>query len=131
MKCTPEAVPTGTPRTYTGTRKISSGNGVLFTLLDVQACRSMTSVRFKKTGKRNEVFLATKFGFTRNPERFVNGEPEYAKKCIEESLRRLGGKLIAFRLISYTHRASSGLYRFVLFAPVSNYVLSSSSLCGI
>ncbi|KAF7793540.1 hypothetical protein EIP86_004654 [Pleurotus ostreatoroseus] len=56
---------------------------------------------FKKTGKRNEVFLATKFGFTRNPERFVNGEPEYAKKCIEESLRRLGVDYID---LYYLHR---------------------------
>ena len=47
--------------------------------------------RFKKTGKRNEIFLATKFGITMNPDKLINGEPDYAKKCIDESLRRLGG----------------------------------------
>ncbi|KAI0001396.1 aldo-keto reductase [Xylariaceae sp. FL0662B] len=45
---------------------------------------------FKETGRRNEIFLATKFG-----NRFVNGkmevfgDPEYVKKACEESLERL------------------------------------------
>ena len=47
--------------------------------------------RFKRTGKRNEIFLATKFGLTGDPARRVNGEPEYAKKCLERSLERLQG----------------------------------------
>ncbi|KAF7793535.1 hypothetical protein EIP86_004649 [Pleurotus ostreatoroseus] len=46
---------------------------------------------FKRTGKRSEIFLATKFGFTFKPERLINGEPDYVKKCVDESLRRLGG----------------------------------------
>lgn len=47
--------------------------------------------RFKKTGKRNEIFLATKFGITGDPQRPTNAEPEYVKACMEKSLSRLGG----------------------------------------
>ena len=43
--------------------------------------------RFKRTGKRNEIFLATKFGIT--PEG-INGSAEYVKIAVENSLRRLG-----------------------------------------
>lgn len=53
-----------------------------------------TERRFKKTGKRNDIFLATKFGITMSPERFVNGEPEYVKACMEKSLSKLGGILL-------------------------------------
>lgn len=49
--------------------------------------------RLKKTGKRNEIFLATKVGITGDPERPTNGEPEYVKACMEKSLSRLGGEL--------------------------------------
>ncbi len=47
--------------------------------------------RFLK-GKRNQVFLATKFGNMRTPDgQFlgVNGKPEYVKACCEASLKRL------------------------------------------
>ncbi|KAI0792040.1 NADP-dependent oxidoreductase domain-containing protein [Abortiporus biennis] len=46
---------------------------------------------FKKTGKRNEIFLASKFGL-RPPsgDRFVNGSPEYVKEAAAKSLKRLG-----------------------------------------
>ena len=45
--------------------------------------------RFKKTGKRNEIFLATKFGVTR-PGFTINGTPEYVKAAAETSLKRMG-----------------------------------------
>jgi len=45
---------------------------------------------FKRTGKRSEIFLATKFGLTFKPERFVNGSPEYVRESVEKSLKRLG-----------------------------------------
>ena len=48
--------------------------------------------RFKRKGKRDEIFLATKFGFTGNADRPVNGDPEYVKESIAKSLSRLGGK---------------------------------------
>jgi aryl-alcohol dehydrogenase-like predicted oxidoreductase len=45
-------------------------------------------------GRRDEVFLATKFGVVRNPEdpqaRGVNGAPDYVRSSVEGSLRRLG-----------------------------------------
>jgi aryl-alcohol dehydrogenase-like predicted oxidoreductase len=45
-------------------------------------------------GRRDEVFLATKFGVVRNPEdpqaRGVNGTPDYVRSSVEGSLRRLG-----------------------------------------
>jgi aryl-alcohol dehydrogenase-like predicted oxidoreductase len=46
------------------------------------------------SGRRDEVFLATKFGIVRNPgdpsARGVNGSPEYVREACEGSLRRLG-----------------------------------------
>ncbi|CAL1702796.1 unnamed protein product [Somion occarium] len=45
---------------------------------------------FKRTGKRNEIFLATKFGLRMQGGRLVNGDPEYVKEAFEKSLKRLG-----------------------------------------
>ncbi|KAF7790306.1 hypothetical protein EIP86_001260 [Pleurotus ostreatoroseus] len=45
---------------------------------------------FKRTGKRNEIFLATKFGFVFKEGRVVDGSPEHARFSVEQSLRRLG-----------------------------------------
>ncbi|CDO73590.1 hypothetical protein BN946_scf185014.g60 [Trametes cinnabarina] len=44
---------------------------------------------FKRTGKRNEIFLATKFGFFPEPGKTISGHPEYVPKAIEKSLKRL------------------------------------------
>lgn len=45
-------------------------------------------------GKRDQVFLATKFGIVRDPNnpaaRGVNGKPDYVKSSVEGSLKRLG-----------------------------------------
>ena len=45
-------------------------------------------------GKRNQVFLASKFGIVRDPAnpgaRGVNGRPEYIRQSIDGSLKRLG-----------------------------------------
>lgn len=45
-------------------------------------------------GKRNQVFLATKFGIVRDPAnpsyRGINGTPEYVRKSCDASLARLG-----------------------------------------
>ena len=43
--------------------------------------------------KREQVFLATKFGIQRSDDplkRSINGKPEYVKSCCEDSLKRLG-----------------------------------------
>ncbi|HZF37292.1 MAG TPA: aldo/keto reductase [Blastocatellia bacterium] len=56
-------------------------------------------------GKRDEVFLATKFGIVRDPNdpavRGVDGRPEYARKAIEGSLKRLGVEAVD---LYYLHR---------------------------
>jgi len=47
---------------------------------------------FKLTGRRKEIFLATKFGGYIDPETKslkVRGDPEYIRQCIEGSLKRL------------------------------------------
>jgi len=57
---------------------------------------------FKRTGKRDDIFLATKFGFTFNtPGRIINGSPAYVKESLEKSLKRLG---VAFVDLFYLHR---------------------------
>jgi aryl-alcohol dehydrogenase-like predicted oxidoreductase len=47
--------------------------------------------RFKRTGKRDDIFLASKFGITGDPKRPANGTPAYVKACFEKSRSRLGG----------------------------------------
>lgn len=44
---------------------------------------------FKQTGKRSEIFLATKFGFEVNNPNIVNGTPEYVPVAFQRSLDRL------------------------------------------
>jgi diketogulonate reductase-like aldo/keto reductase len=46
--------------------------------------------RLKRTGKRDEIYLATKFGFVFDGERVINGTPEHARLSVEKSLKRLG-----------------------------------------
>ncbi|KAJ6517191.1 Aldo/keto reductase [Mycena vitilis] len=58
---------------------------------------------FQRTGKRDEIFLATKFGFTAVDGRHaINGTPEYARKAIGQSLKRLGVDCVD---LYYLHRA--------------------------
>jgi aryl-alcohol dehydrogenase-like predicted oxidoreductase len=46
---------------------------------------------FKETGRRNEIFLVTKFAMkVANGKREVCGKPEYVKEACEASLERLG-----------------------------------------
>src|SRR5262245_18590354 len=56
-------------------------------------------------GKRDQVFLATKFGIVRDPNnsslRGVDGRPEYVRKAVEGSLKRLGVETID---LYYLHR---------------------------
>jgi aryl-alcohol dehydrogenase-like predicted oxidoreductase len=42
--------------------------------------------RFARTGKRSEIFLATKFGFT---GKSIDGSPEYMNKQFAQSLERM------------------------------------------
>ncbi|MGD0737491.1 MAG: aldo/keto reductase [Terracidiphilus sp.] len=56
-------------------------------------------------GRRNQVFLATKFGLVRDPndplKRGVDGSPAYVRRSVEGSLRRLGVETID---LYYQHR---------------------------
>jgi aryl-alcohol dehydrogenase-like predicted oxidoreductase len=56
-------------------------------------------------GRRNRFFVATKFGFVRDPsdptKRGVDGSPSYVRKSVEGSLRRLGIDTID---LYYQHR---------------------------
>jgi aryl-alcohol dehydrogenase-like predicted oxidoreductase len=56
-------------------------------------------------GRRQELFLATKFGIVRDPadpaRRGVNGTPAYVRSSVEASLRRLGTETID---LYYQHR---------------------------
>ena len=55
-------------------------------------------------GKRDKVVIATKFGNMRGPDgEFlgVNGQPDYVRKCCDESLKRLGVDVID---LYYQHR---------------------------
>ena len=58
---------------------------------------------FKQTGRRKEIFLATKFGasFGPNKEIIVRGKKEYVRQAIEGSLKRLGTDYID---LYYQHR---------------------------
>jgi aryl-alcohol dehydrogenase-like predicted oxidoreductase len=56
-------------------------------------------------GRRDEIVLATKFGFVRDPKdpntRGINGKPEYVRQACEASLRRLSVEIID---LYYQHR---------------------------
>ncbi|KAF7290368.1 Aldo-ket-red domain-containing protein [Mycena chlorophos] len=58
---------------------------------------------FKRTGKRADIFLASKFGFV--IEDFsVNGNPDYVHKALDSSLKRLG---VDYLDLYYMHRADA------------------------
>lgn len=59
---------------------------------------------FKRTGKRNEIFLATKFGFSSPSGKFIDGDPDYARAAFEKSIKRLGVDQID---LWYLHRADT------------------------
>ncbi|KAK2459918.1 hypothetical protein APHAL10511_008047 [Amanita phalloides] len=58
---------------------------------------------FKRTGKRDKIFLATKFGFVQD-EGVINGKPEYVKAAFEKSRQRLGVDTVD---LYYPHRADA------------------------
>lgn len=46
---------------------------------------------FERTGRRHEIFLATKFGFVKGSKTFAtDSSAEYTKKCCYASLEALG-----------------------------------------
>lgn len=60
---------------------------------------------FARTGKRKDIFLATKFGLA-DPLRFPNADPAYVKTAIKDSLKKLQTDYID---LYYLHRSVSSL----------------------
>lgn len=64
---------------------------------------------FRRTGKRNDIFLASKFGLIMGENlqlKGIDSSGEYCKKACEDSLQRLGIECID--LCESTHRPSRG-----------------------
>ena len=57
--------------------------------------------RFKRTGKRDKIFLATKFGADHTKPLGIDGSPEGARASLKKSLERLGVETID---LYYLHR---------------------------
>jgi len=57
---------------------------------------------FKRTGKRNEIFLATKFGAGSPSGKTIDGSPAYVKEACYKSLEKLG---VDYVDLFYAHRA--------------------------
>lgn len=80
--------------TFTATRRNCSANGACPRLAWSIYLLLLTTIapdRFKRTGKRDDIFLASKFGIVALAGgRVVDGTPEYVRKAAEKSLRRLG-----------------------------------------
>ncbi|KAF4580448.1 hypothetical protein EYR40_003164 [Pleurotus pulmonarius] len=55
----------------------------------------------KRTGKRSEIFLATKFGLANDSGKTVDGDPKYVPRALAKSLQRLGVDYID---LYYLHR---------------------------
>lgn len=56
---------------------------------------------FRRTGKRDKIFLATKFGAEHTKPNYADGTPENARACLKRSLERLGVETID---LYYLHR---------------------------
>lgn len=50
--------------------------------------------RLNRTGKRDKIFIATKFGFVLGKQGIIDGRPEYVKAAAELSLKKLGVNFI-------------------------------------
>jgi len=60
-------------------------------------------LRFKRTGKRKDIFLATKFGSRFETGRLmIDGRPEYVKQAFEKSMSHLA---VDYVDLYYLHRA--------------------------
>lgn len=85
----------------TRTARSSSGNGACL-LPSMPTCPTNRPRRFKRTGKRSEIFLATKFGMRSTvPGRTVLGDPEFVPEAFDRSIRRLGVDSVE---LYYLHR---------------------------
>ncbi|KAH6652358.1 NADP-dependent oxidoreductase domain-containing protein, partial [Truncatella angustata] len=68
-------------------------------------CESLVGKWFKRTGKRDEIFLATKFGVVKGSSDFaINSSGPYVREALEASLQALGTDYVD---LYYMHRANS------------------------
>jgi aryl-alcohol dehydrogenase-like predicted oxidoreductase len=58
---------------------------------------------FKRTGKRDQIFLATKFGFLKGSYTDIDSSAAFCKKACADSLKLLGTDYID---LFYMHRAN-------------------------
>ena len=63
---------------------------------------------FERTGKRDQIFIATKFAVTKGSDGkpMIRSDPEYVKQACETSLKRLGVSRID---LYYCHRVDKRL----------------------
>ncbi|KAI8625480.1 putative aldo/keto reductase [Xylariaceae sp. FL1651] len=66
-------------------------------------CEELLGKWFKRTGKRDQIFLATKFGFVKGSMSEIDSSAAYCKKACAESLKSLGVDYID---LYYVHRAN-------------------------
>jgi Aldo/keto reductase family len=69
------------------------GNGIIIVLSMLRPTLIPIYIyaRFRRTGKRNEIFLATKFAFEITASGIrIRGDAEYVKLAMKKSLERLG-----------------------------------------
>ncbi|KAH8826665.1 Aldo/keto reductase [Flagelloscypha sp. PMI_526] len=78
---------------------------------------------FKRTGKRDEIFLATKFGFVPDATAGVgvNGSAEYTRQAIETCLKTLDIETID---LVYLHRADEKVPIEITIAAIAEFVKS-------
>jgi hypothetical protein len=85
---------TGTPLMHMAIPKSLLANGAFKVLLLPLHLCEYSRIRFGRTGNRKEIFLASKFGVTYNPETGRGGDKEYVKEAANRSLQRLGVDMI-------------------------------------
>ena len=110
MLFTSPGVSSGILLTFMGTTKISLVNGAHTCAVNFAPLIRpfpfppvLWLYRFKKTGKRSEIFLATKFGLGHgDPSKILRGDPEYVHEALNKSLSRLG---VDYVDLYYAHRA--------------------------
>lgn len=73
---------------------------------------------FKRTGKRDQIFLATKFGYVEHSETFeTDSSAAYCKKACSKSLERLGVDTIDLCKFSLSMiQISISIHRYSAFA---------------
>lgn len=63
---------------------------------------------FKQTGKRDKIFLASKFGYVRGSQTLeIDSSPDYCKKACELTLKTLGVNYLDLCKLKFCHEETS------------------------